>query len=71
MVEYGVYVLDGREYVVCHGEDGGYILYTWEEWTAGTLADMEADEDGQVLCQGEPTGYTIDDLVFTGRVANP
>lgn len=71
MVEYGVYTLNGREFIACHGDAGGYILYTWEEWFAGTLADMEADADGQILCQGESTGYTIADLVFTGRVVNP
>jgi len=49
----------GTPRIVADGHDGGSILYSWEEWEAGDNADYEADEDGNVTCLGEPTGWKL------------
>jgi len=40
-------------------EEGGYALYTKDEWNTGTSADWEADRDGDVMFMGEYTGDRI------------
>lgn len=70
MVERGIYTLHGREYIVCAGDSGGYVLYTPEEWRTYSMADLEVDADGRILFQGTPTGDDISDLEYTGRMAD-
>jgi hypothetical protein len=69
--EGGVYRLrgQGRDLIAYLGQADteGWVLYTQQEWDTGTTADLEVQEDGSVTFQGEPTGYTAGDLVFTGR----
>lgn len=52
--------LDGETYLLqCETEGDGYILYTKEEWDAEVVADMEADEEGNVTFQGKNTGQKL------------
>lgn len=70
LVDRGIYTLHGREYIVCAGDSGGYVLYTPEEWRTYSTADLEVGADGRILFQGKPTGANVGDLEYTGRTAD-
>lgn len=68
--ERGVYRLHRGFVIAGEGHDGGWILYTPEEWEAAATADYEVRPDGAITFQGAPTGDTIADLIDTGRTAD-
>jgi len=68
--ERGVYLLAGGRLIAGEGHDGGWVLYTPQEWEAAVTADTEVQADGSITFQGEPAGYTVDDLQDTGETAD-
>jgi len=47
------------EFILAVGQSGGYILYSQDEWVNCTTADYQADDDGRVTFQGQPTKYRL------------
>jgi hypothetical protein len=68
--ERGIYLLpNGGEIVAAKCGTGEYCLYSLEEWRHFNLAEFLLDRQGQILRHGKPTGWNLEDLKDTGRVA--
>jgi hypothetical protein len=50
-------IWNGR--LCCHGQEGGYILYSQDEWDRTAPSEMEADAQGNVSFRGRPTGEKL------------
>ncbi|HEX8142132.1 MAG TPA: hypothetical protein VF553_06010 [Pyrinomonadaceae bacterium] len=80
--ERGIYAFpDGTQVVACPADGQGsrlYYLRDWKLYGAGEVVAernapafrlLETDSEGRILMYGYPTRWTIEDLVYTGRVA--
>jgi hypothetical protein len=80
--EHGIYAFpDGTQVVACAGDSRGSLLYYLRDWklygghevvaerNATAFRLLETDHAGRILMYGYPTRWTVEDLVYTGRVA--
>ena len=68
--ERGVYTLpDGREIVAtgCGGEE--LCLYHRQTYESFGLAEYLINTEGEIVEDGRPTGWRLEDLTDTGRTA--
>lgn len=47
------------EFRIERGDEGGFILYSRDEWQACASADLTADAEGCLRVLGEPTGGVV------------
>ena len=67
--DHAIYQLpNGRELVACLTPDQQIVLFGN---SASVSAVYELNSDGRLLIDGQLTAWQIDDLVDTGRVAEP
>ena len=68
--DHTVVVLDdtGELALVCLGCEGGYILYSPDEWQGESAADHEADSAGNITFQGQATGQILPQAAMDNAV---
>jgi hypothetical protein len=69
--ERGVYSLPDEREIVATGCGGGeqLCLYDTQTYESFGLAEYLVDAEGQILEDGKPTGWRLEDLTDTGRTA--
>ncbi|HYE65829.1 MAG TPA: hypothetical protein VD966_09600 [Pyrinomonadaceae bacterium] len=67
----GVYQLpNGKQCIALANSRDGYHLYSQAAWEQYDLADYEVGAEGQLLRDGRPTPWRIEDLSDTGQTAH-
>ena len=70
LIERGIYELpDRRHFVVCASGRDAYSLYSVFTWDRSGLAEYRIQADGRLLSKGIPTRWRVEDLTYTGRLA--